>query len=102
MFTPFARLEERTTRAVFFHIANVEVVMGGVPVACIFDADYDTGVFSEYGVDGVAPVLTLPTASVPMPYSGVALVVGSAHYKIVSHKPDGTGLSRLVLSAYQP
>ena len=100
--TPFARIEERTTRAVFAHLANVEVVIGGVAVACIFDADYDTGVLSEYGVDGVAPVLTLPTARVPVPHFGVVLAIRGTDYKIVSHKPDGTGLSRLVLSAYQP
>ena len=34
-----------------------------------------------------------------VPHFGVVLAIRDTDYKIVSHKPDGTGLSRLILSA---
>ncbi|MHB8947552.1 MAG: head-tail joining protein [Rhodoferax sp.] len=70
--------------------------LGGTAVAGIFDNGYEEQSLG-LGVAGSGPSYTLPSASVPSPVIGLALVIGSVTYKVVESMPDGTGITRLQL-----
>lgn len=98
MTTPFAALEARTAGAVFSRLANVEVTLGGVTVRAIFDNNYALAAVGDFGMAGSAPVLTLASAAVPAEWLGAAVVVNGKSYAVTEHKPDGTGISLLILA----
>ena len=94
----FAALEARVNSAVFSHLANAAPTLAGVPIVrAIFDAAYQLAELSESGMATTAPVLTLPTASVPANVVGLAVVVNGKSFTVVAHEPDGTGISLLML-----
>lgn len=99
MTTRFAALEARTVGAVFSRLANVEVALGGASVRAIFDNDYALAAVGDFGMAGSAPVLTLASAAVPAEWLGAAVVVNSKNFAVSEHKPDGTGISLLILVA---
>jgi hypothetical protein len=59
MRAPFARLEERTDRAIFKHLANAVGLLDGEPVCGIFDAP----AMEFEGVATVAPTVSVPNAA---------------------------------------
>ena len=75
----------------------VNATLAGLPVRAIFDAAYQLAEVSEIGMATTAPVLTLPTASVPANVVGLAVVVNGKSFTVVAHEPDGTGISLLML-----
>lgn len=99
MTTPFAALEARTVGVVFSRLANVEVTLGGASVRAIFDNDYALAAVGDYGMASSAPVLTLASAAVPADWLGAAVAVNGKSFAVTQHKPDGTGISLLILVA---
>ena len=102
MTAPFAALEQRLNSAVLSHLANASAVVGGgAPVDVIFDADYVLAEVGATGMAATAPAVTLPTARVPRPFSGVTVEVNYlgnvTRWRVAEHQPDGTGLSVLLL-----
>lgn len=99
MATPFAALESRCTAAVFKRLANAvgTFTASGAVVDGIFDAAGTTAMVGDIGMASVAPVFTLPSASVPTSPVGASMTINSVSYVVVQHLPDGTGVSTLVL-----
>ena len=81
----------------FFTDFGQLATVGGVRVSVIFDAASSLGNVGPSGMSSVAPVVTLPTASVPANPVGQAVAVAGKSYTITQHEPDGTGLSVLTL-----
>ena len=96
---PFAALEQRTNAAGFRHVSNASGTLAGAPVSGVYDAPYATGV--DGGIAGAHPQFALSTGSVPPSWEGEALHItegqGIGHYTVLSHEPDGTGWSVLIL-----
>jgi len=71
--------------------------LAGLPVSVIFDRAYTDG----QGIASGAPVVQIPSSSVPSNVVGLPLVistgVGAGSYTVHAHEPDGTGLSTLEL-----
>ena len=88
-FTAFMNLAEFAT----------SVTLNGVTVAAIFDEAYASGDVGPYGMASTAPTLTIATADVPASPIGLPVVANGATYAVVVHRPDGTGISRLLLEA---
>jgi hypothetical protein len=84
---------------VFFADFAVSVTLAGATVKAIFDADFEVGSVGSIGMAARQPMLTLPTSSVPADPVGAAVVVGSSSYTVAEHRPDGTGVSQLLLEA---
>lgn len=102
--TPFARLEALATTAVFARLANATARVHGegadsVDVDGIFENQYDEAAIAVGDIAGSIPTFSLPTADVPAKPVGKLLEVKGKTYKIVEHRPDGTGLSVLRLAA---
>lgn len=84
--------------AAFFDLGDfaVQGELAGLPVVGIFDNEHaraDVGV----GFASSAPIFTMPTSAVPVLVDGAVLTVSGASYVVVEHRPDGTGISTLVL-----
>jgi hypothetical protein len=75
------------------------VTLNGVTVSAIFDNDYALAAVGDFGMAGSAPVLTLASAAVPADWLGAAVVVNGKNFAVTEHKPDGTGISLLILVA---
>ena len=97
--TPFARLEQRTHRAVLGHLANATVQVYGVDVPVIYDRPH-------YGAGmGLAeasqPEMLAQTTDVAPLRQGDRIYVNSNGdvdiFRVASTEPDGTGLTRVVL-----
>lgn len=78
---------------------GITAVLDGVEVVGIFDNAYDASAIAVGDIAGSIPAFTLPTASVPARPTGKFLVVNGKTYKVVEHRPDGTGVSVLRLEA---
>jgi hypothetical protein len=70
--------------------------LAGGPVRGIFDSAY-VSAGEGLGMASTAPAFTLPTAAVPASAVGRLLVVRGVSYAVAEHKPDGTGVSLLLL-----
>ena len=73
------------------------VTLDGVEVAVIFDEAWQIGAVGDAGMMGTAPAAQLPTASVPAAPVGKTFVRGAVSYTVAEHRPDGTGVSTLIL-----
>jgi hypothetical protein len=71
----------------------VLATIGGVAVGGIFDNGYA----ESFDVDGTQPSLTCASADVSTAVRGTAVVVNAVSYTVADHKPDGTGMTKLVL-----
>lgn len=83
----------------FFRAAGfgTSVTVGGVARVGIFDAGTRLGAVGMAGVATTQPTLTLPTADVPSPAVGQAVIVNGVNYLVAEHDLDGTGVSTLIL-----
>lgn len=94
----FADLESRVTGAVFARLANaVATFDGGSEVAGIFDQPYAQSDIGSMGFESTRPTFKLPSNGIPSDVVGRSVTVRGASYQVVSHEPDGTGMSTLVL-----
>lgn len=75
----------------------VNATLAGLPVRAIFDRDYAQAEVGFSGMATTSPALTLKTSDVPAASVGLAVVVAGSDYRIAEHKPDGTGISVLML-----
>lgn len=75
------------------------VTLDGVSVTAIVDLDYAVSGVGPHGMSSAAPALTLPTASVPATPVGKAVVARGVNYTVAEDRPDGTGMSVLLLEA---
>lgn len=84
---------------VFFDDFATSVTLAGATVLAIFDDAHEVGSVGSVGMAASQPMLTLRTSDVPADAVGAAVVVGSAAYQVAEHRPDGTGVSQLLLEA---
>lgn len=77
----------------------VMATLAGVTVSGIFDNEYDAAAIAVGDIAGSIPAFTLRTDKVPARVVGKLLVLNSKTYKVVEHRPDGTGISVLRLEA---
>jgi len=92
---PFAALEARINAATIAHLANVAASVGAVSgVEGTFDNAYE----DAFGiVAGTSPSLLILTAAAPAVAHGTAVVIGGVSYTVTNVRPDGTGMTRLML-----
>jgi hypothetical protein len=89
----------------FFDVDAIGVsiaTVGGVAgIGVQFDNDYALGNVGMLGMAGSQPAIVLPSVSVPVDPIGTAVLItagpGIGSYLVAEHKPDGSGVSRLVL-----
>lgn len=82
--------------SVFFADFGDDGALAGSPVRVIFD---EPGGVQLGGVGMTArePQVQLATASVPADYLSAVLAIPQGTFRVLSHEPDGTGLSVLRL-----
>lgn len=83
---------------VFLADFDESVTIDGETVTAIFDEEYVTA-SAGLGLASTSPALVLPSASVPASPEGKAVVVRGASYTVAEHRPDGTGMSLLLLES---
>lgn len=68
------------------------------PVQVIFDAPF--GLTSAQGIDyqSDVPAVTIKTSDVPSVGEGDTLTIDGVVFKVKEIQPDGTGISRIILS----
>ena len=76
-----------------------DVTLNGVTVRADFAEPYVQGMADGMGAEMSAPQIVLASNDVCTSPRGKTVVARSANYKVASHKPDGYGLSILVLEA---
>lgn len=86
--SPFFDTGDFGTSATFTHAGGSSVAVVG-----IFDASYD----DPLGIEGSFPRFVCASSGVPSVAHRDLLVIGSATYKVVGVKPDGTGVVILTL-----
>ena len=107
---PFAQAITDMTAGVFALLSNVTVVIGGQSIEAMFQAPGMLANLGGYEVQASKPALVLPTGSVsphvddwlayfeePANTINLTVVVDAVSYKIVTHEPNGAGISRLLL-----
>ena len=77
-------------------LGGVTVTASGICFAAIFDAEFTDGL----DIEGSAPVLTVRSSDATRVQlrKGVRVDVEGASYVVRRIEPDGTGISRVVLS----
>jgi len=85
--------------AAFFADFGQTAQVNGLDVRGIFDAAYSLGAVGPFGMSGTQPALTLASADVPNAPEGKAVVVSGNTYTIATAKPDGTGITQLLLES---
>lgn len=99
---PFASIEARSAAAVFRHLANARAQItqldGGVDeISVIFEEPYAEGSVGLVGMACTQPsaiALSRPVADLPV---GNAIGINGTSYVVVEKRPDGAGLTRLIL-----
>ena len=107
---PFAQAITDMTAGVFALLSNVTVVIGGQSIVAMFQAPGMLANLGGYEAQATKPMLIMPTAEVPTalgdwlancddPASALLLEVdvNGTVYKIVTHDPNGAGISHLLL-----
>lgn len=94
---PFAALEARLNSAALGRLANAMATIGATSFAVIFDSAYSLAAVGPAGMASSSPACTVQTAVLPPEVVGQAITIGAQVYTVVSHEPDGTGMSRLWL-----
>lgn len=78
-------------------LGNVLATIGGVDLPCLFaDPATDSSLLGS-GIQASDPTLVLATKDVVPGIRGMAVVVNGVNYSVSMHKPNGFGLSTLVL-----
>ena len=97
----FAALQSRVNTTALRRLGE-DVLLDGVSVRADFAEPYAQGYMEGVSAPSVsaearAPQITLASSNVPASVNGKAVVARSTNYTVVGHKPDGFGLSTLVL-----
>lgn len=73
---------------------GTQVQVGAATVWGIFGA----GFAEDQGMEGTSPSLTCRTSDVAAAVRGTAVIVpGVGNFKVVTPRPDGTGITRIIL-----
>ncbi len=80
---------------------TVDAAIGGNTYPCIFDNGYFEIAIGEVGVESNQPTAYMPDVDVAAAsvVEGSTVTINSVAYKVVGIKPDGTGMTILVLEA---
>lgn len=97
MASPFAAIESRINDSVFKHLANREATLNGVTVSGIFDDAYSAAMIGDVGMENTQPMFTLKTSLVIGDPVGQTITIDGIGYMVANHRPDGSGVSRLLL-----
>lgn len=94
----FAAIETRLNATALAHLANCTATLdGGAAFGGIFEAEY----IEPLGMSGAQPSLECLSADVSTAAHGSAVVVTyhevATSYTVAAIKPDGTGMTRLLL-----
>ncbi len=92
----FAALQSRVNATALKRLGE-DVLLDGVTVRADFAEPYSQGYMDGVSAEARAPQIVLDSASVPANVSGKTVVARSTNYTVVGHKPDGFGLSTLIL-----
>jgi hypothetical protein len=93
---PFAALEARTAAAVLARLANVEATIGITTVSGIFDAPSNNAL-NDF-VTGNSPTFLAQSSTLPAITIGITtLTMAVTVYTIAEVRPDGAGMTTLVL-----
>lgn len=96
--TPFADLEDQMAADSISMLANAAVsISGGEEVACIFDAEYEQHTAGEIGGSSSGPAVSLLSSDVPSSPVGRRVTVRGVTYAIAEARPDGAGVTVLIL-----
>jgi hypothetical protein len=85
---------------VFFDDFAIEAMVGVAPVMVIFDSDYISASDQFGGVGGSLPRALMKSSDVATHNitRNTALIINGTEYYVIEPRPDGTGLTLLVLS----
>lgn len=103
MSSPFAALEGMLNQSVMQSLANATAVLEGALVSGVYDSAYTVAdaIGQGVGMSAAQPQFMLLTSQVPPCPVGKALVFTDRpdlpNYRVAEHRPDGTGMSTLIL-----
>ena len=92
----FAALQSRVNATALRRLGE-DVLLDGVTVRADFAEPYAQGYMDGVSAEARAPQITLESTNVSAAVSGKAVVARSTNDTVASHKPDGFGLSTLIL-----
>ena len=95
-------LQEDTSKyfsgAFFGQSVTVSSASGnGYKLKAIFEAPYRQAPVGELGVESALPSLTCATSSLRAPAEGDRVTIEGVDYSVEDIRPDGTGITRLIL-----
>ena len=97
----FAALEDRLNRSAIARVQNAVANFGAADVGVIFDDATMQAQVGGMGMASPAPIIQLPSESVPFAVVGTAVTVTdrgvARNYVVMTDEPDGSGWSRLSL-----
>ena len=86
--------------SVLKHLANVTVLIAGVPVPGMFKKPSTQGTLG-IGSEDTRPNVMVASSAVPLEPVDSVIEVDGTPYSISAHEPDGTGMTRLFLGRTQ-
>lgn len=69
-----------------------------VSILGIFDNEFSLNDISEMGYQNMNPYITCKTSDVNNATNGDTFVISSVTYYVIGVQPDGTGITRIILS----
>lgn len=94
----FADAETRAAASVMGRMANATASFnGGAAASVIFDEAYAMAAAGSLGLASTSPAITIFTSDLPASPEGTPVVVRGVSYTVAEHRPDGAGLSVLLL-----
>lgn len=83
----------------FFTEFGDDGTLSGAPVRVLYDAPYYEAGMGAAGMLALDPSVKIASASVPGAIFGATLVIPQGTFKVRESRPDGTGVTTLLLSA---
>jgi pectate lyase len=71
----------------------------GSSIVVVFRNEFYLEDLGNVGVETSQPIVTVETSKVPGVANGDVITIESANYNVVGVRPDGTGISEIVLEA---
>lgn len=92
----FADLQNRVNTTALNRLGE-DIVLDGITVRADFSEPFATGYMEGVSAEARDPQVTLLTSDVPAPVHGKTVTARGKAFQVVSHRPDGFGLSTLML-----
>lgn len=90
---PFAAIEVQINAACVAGLANATATIGAASVDGVFDNDY----LDPLGMEASAPSFVAESADLTGVVHGTTITIAGTAYTARNLRPDGTGLTRVVL-----